>query len=136
MVDRAEFAAWIERYERSWRSAGTAHLRELFTEDASYLHAPYEEPVVGLPDIERDWEAERDGPDEMFTMAASIVAVEGDTGVARVLVRYGEPVRQEYQDLWLVRFAADGRCVSFEEWPYWPNQAWTASPGGMGASGA
>lgn len=129
MVDRVGFAAWIERYERAWRTAGTAHLRELFTEDASYLHAPYEDPVVGLPGIERDWEAERDGPDEVFTMTASIVAVEGDTGVARVLVRYGDPVRQEYQDLWLVRFAPNGRCSSFEEWPYWPNQAWTASAG-------
>ncbi len=59
-------------------------------------------------------------------MAAEIVAVERDTGVARILVRYGEPVTQEYLDLWVVRFAADGRCSSFEEWPFWPDQPWAA----------
>ena len=127
MVDRAAFRAWIEAYERAWRTAGTAHLRELFTEDAHYRHGPYQPVVVGLADIEQSWEAEREGPDEVFTMAAQIVAVEGDTGVAKLLVRYGDPVEQEYQDLWLVRFAPDGRCSSFEEWPFWPDQSWTAS---------
>lgn len=127
MADRAMFRAWIEAYERSWRTPGTAHLRELFTEDATYLHSPYEAPITGLEAIERDWEAERDGPGEAFTMAADIVAVEGDTGVAKVLVRYGEPVRQEYLDLWLVRFAPDGRCCAYEEWPFWPDQPWNAS---------
>jgi ketosteroid isomerase-like protein len=126
VIDRAAFRAWIEAYERAWRSAGTAGLRELFTSDASYRHSPYLEPVVGLAAIEADWEAEREGPDEVFTMAAEIVAVEGDTGVAKVLVRYGEPVEQEYQDIWLVRFAPDGRCSSYEEWPFWPDQPWYA----------
>lgn len=124
MVDRAAFGAWIENYERAWRTPGTAGLRELFTEDAGYRHSPYEDPIVGLADIERDWEGEREGPDEAFTMAAEIIAVDGDTGVAKVLVRYGDPVTQEYLDLWLVRFAEDGRARSYEEWPFWPDQPW------------
>jgi hypothetical protein len=124
MVDRTAFGAWIEKYERAWRTPGTAGLRELFTEDAGYRHSPYEDPIVGLADIERDWESEREGPDEAFTMVAEIVAVDGDTGVAKVLVRYGDPVTQEYLDLWLVRFAEDGRARSYEEWPFWPDQPW------------
>lgn len=124
MVDRATFGAWIAAYERLWRTPGTAGLRELFTDDASYLHSPYEDPIVGLAAIERDWEGEREGPDEAFTMAAEIVAVDGDTAVAKVLVRYGDPVTQEYQDIWLVRFAEDGRARSYEEWPFWPDQPW------------
>lgn len=127
MVDRAAFEAWIAGYERAWRAEGTAVLRELFTEDASYQHSPFAQPVVGLAEIAADWEDEREGPDEAFTMAASVVAVDGDTGVARVLVRYGDPVAQEYLDLWVVRFAADGRCSAFEEWPFWPDQPWSAS---------
>jgi ketosteroid isomerase-like protein len=121
MVDRAEFGAWIESYERAWRAEGTARLRDLFTADATYLHSPYEKPVAGLAEIARDWEAERDGANEVFTMTADIVAVDGDTGVARVEVRYAG---QEYRDLWVVRFAADGRCSAFEEWPFWPDQPW------------
>jgi hypothetical protein len=42
--------------------------------------------------------------------------------VVRLDVRYGEPVRQEYRDLWVLTFAADGRCRSFEEWPFWPGK--------------
>ncbi|HSU35703.1 MAG TPA: hypothetical protein VLJ88_08585 [Propionibacteriaceae bacterium] len=46
--------------------------------------------------------------------------VEGDTAVARVGVPYGEPVRLEYRDRWLLSFADDGRVREFEEWAYWP----------------
>lgn len=74
--------------------------------------------------IEADWESERNGPDEVFTMLASVLAVDADLGVAHVLVRYGEPSRQEYQDLWLVWLDADGRASRFEEWPFWPDQPW------------
>ena len=51
-------------------------------------------------------------------------AVVGALGAAvvRVEVSYGDPVRQEYRDLWIVRLAGDGRCASFEEWPFWPEQ--------------
>jgi ketosteroid isomerase-like protein len=128
MIDRSAFQVWIDGYERAWRSPGTAMLRELFTEDARYYRSPYADPVEGIEAIARMWEAERDGPDEVFTMAAEIVAVERDTGVGRVLVRYGDPVHQEYRDLWVVRFAEDGRCSSFEEWPFWPGQPWTNAP--------
>jgi ketosteroid isomerase-like protein len=121
MVDRTAFAAWIQGYERAWRAAGTAGLAALFTQDATYRQSPYAEPLVGLDAIAVAWERERDGPDEVFTMTSEIVAVEGNTGVARLVVRYGDPLRQEYQDLWLVRFAEDGRCSSFEEWWFVPS---------------
>jgi ketosteroid isomerase-like protein len=121
-VDRARVADWIGAYERAWRAPGTAMLAEIFTPDATYLQGPYDEPVVGLPAIGRMWEAEREGPDEVFAMTSDIVAVDADTAVARIEVRYGEPVRQEYRDLWIITFAPDGRCASFEEWPFWPGQ--------------
>jgi hypothetical protein len=50
-----------------------------------------------------------------------IVAVDGDTAVVRVDVRYDQP-SGEFRDLWLIRFGADGRCIAFEEWPYAPGQ--------------
>jgi ketosteroid isomerase-like protein len=117
---------WADAYERAWRSAGTDALAGLFTDDATYRQAPYDEPVAGLPAIGRMWEAERDGPDEMFRMQREVVAADGEVGVVRVEVRYGEPVHQEYRDLWIIRFAPDGRCSSFEEWPFWPDQPLSA----------
>jgi uncharacterized protein (TIGR02246 family) len=119
-VDRKGLAEWIAGYERAWRSPGTDALAELFTEDASYSTAPYEEPHQGLDAIREMWEAERLGPDEEFEMSTEVVAVEGDTGVVRIEVRYGEPKGKEYRDLWIVRLDENGLCSHFEEWPFWP----------------
>ena len=117
---------WIAAYERAWRTPGTECSRQSCAEQASYLQGPYQKAIIGLPVIARMWEAERDGPGEVFHMTSEVVAVEGDTAVARVEVRYGDPADQEYRDLWIMRFAEDGRCNSFEEWPFWPTQPPTA----------
>ena len=119
-MDRGDVEAWVAAYERAWRTPGTDALAALFTPDVTYLYDPYEEPVRGLAALGPWWEEGRDGADEVFTMSSELVAVDGDVAVARVEVVYGEPARQEYRDLWVLRFAADGRCSSFEEWPFWP----------------
>jgi mannose-6-phosphate isomerase-like protein (cupin superfamily) len=120
--DDEALLAWIAGYEQAWRSPGTDLLGQLFTDDAEYLVTPYDEPVAGLAAIRAFWDEERGGSDEVFTMSAEVVAAAGGTGVAKVLVRYGEPVVHEYLDLWVVTFAADGsgRAARFEEWPFWP----------------
>ena len=82
--------------------------------------SPYAEPVAGLAAIRRMWDEERAGPDEVFTLATEILAVDGTTAVVRAEVRYGDPVSQEYRDLWVMRLGDDGRCSWFEEWPFWP----------------
>jgi len=41
--------------------------------------------------------------------------VAGQQAVVRIEVRYGEPVQQEYRDLWLLQFADGGRVCDFEE---------------------
>ena len=69
------------------------------------------------------WEGERQGPDERFAMESEVVAFDDHVAVARVAVRYEDPVA-EYRDIWIIRFAADGRCQTFEEWPFWPGQPW------------
>jgi hypothetical protein len=129
VIARGEVEDWVARYERAWRTAGTEPLSGLFVEDATYRMSPYEEPFVGVPGIAEMWEAEREGPDEVFTMASELVAVDGDTAVVRVEVTYGEPTTREYRDLWVIRFAEDGRVVAFEEWPFWPEQPYAARPG-------
>jgi len=116
----------VQDYETAWRAPGTEGLARLFAEGASYLHSPYAEPVVGLAAIRQMWDEERDGPDEVFTLATATLAVDGPTAVVRAEVRYGDPVRQEYRDLWILRFGPDGRCSWFEEWPYWPERPYTA----------
>jgi ketosteroid isomerase-like protein len=122
MTDRVMVRRWLAAYEAACRIPGTQGLAGMFTEDAVYRQSPYQEPVVGLAAISRMWDDERDGPDEVFTLATDILAVDGPIAVVRAEVRYGDPLRQEYRDLWIMQLGDDGRCRWFEEWPYWPGQ--------------
>jgi mannose-6-phosphate isomerase-like protein (cupin superfamily) len=116
----AELMGWVAAYERSWRDPRTQPVRTLFSADATYVVEPYAEPIVGLPAIEAFW-AEETAVGETFTMTSEVVACSGSTGVVRVAVRYGEPVRQEYLDLWVVTFDGSAKASRFEEWPFWPS---------------
>jgi hypothetical protein len=131
VTERAMVSRWLAAYEAAWRAPGTDGLAEIFTAGATYLQSPYEQPVAGLDAIKLMWEAERDGPDEVFSITTEIVAVDGPTAVVRAEVRYGEPAWQEYRDLWIVRLGDDGRCHWFEEWPYWPDRPFEADDDGQ-----
>lgn len=122
-MDRAEVMAWVAAYESCWRDGDVAGLAEIFTEEAAYHPSPYEPPVVGLDEIGEFW---RDDVDRSFEVSAEPVAVEGREAVVRLRVTYLTPRRQEYADLWLLRFAEDGRVERFEEWAYWPGLSLSA----------
>lgn len=126
-MERGDLARWIAQYERAWRTPGTAPLEQLFTADATYLASPFDPAIEGRPAIASFWEAEREGPDEIFTMAWEPVAVENNVGVARVEVSYGNPTERIYRDLWIVTLDEGGLCSRFEEWPFFPGQPRAAS---------
>ncbi|KGN40290.1 nuclear transport factor 2 family protein [Knoellia aerolata] len=118
-TDRASVEHWVAGYVVAWRTAGTAPLSDLFTADATYSPSPWASPLRGLAEIGPWWEAERDGPDEEFTLTHEVVAVDGSTAVVRVAVEYPT---SRWRDLWVMTFAPDGRATSFEEWPFAPAQ--------------
>jgi mannose-6-phosphate isomerase-like protein (cupin superfamily) len=118
-LTRAELEAWVDAYLRQWRAHRADRLDELFAEDAVYLTEPYAAPLVGMTAIRAFWTDESD-PGEVFTFDSTVVACDGRTGVVRAVVRYGDPVHQEYVDLWVVTFDDTARAVRFEEWPFWP----------------
>ena len=115
---------WVGRYEAAWRTPGIDALRDVFAPHARYRQSPYHEPHIGLDAIGAMWEREREGPDEAFTLTASVVAEQGDTAVVRAEIEYARA--REYRDLWVVRFGSDGLCVDFEEWPFFPGQSISA----------
>lgn len=113
--------AWVARYEDAWRAqdAGAA-LDELFTPDVRYLRSAYDEGLTGIDAVREFW------PDPTpFTMTAEPLVADGDTAVVRVEVHYEDERHQEFRDLWILRFAADGRVRHFEEWAHWPGLHWT-----------
>jgi SnoaL-like domain len=119
-MDRFAVERWLADYERLWRTPGTDRLLELFTPDASYSPSPWAESVTGDA-LARFWDAERVSPDESFAMSSEIVAIDGNTAVVRVEVDY-LTTGDRWRDLWVIDFAADGRCCAFEEWPIAPDQ--------------
>jgi ketosteroid isomerase-like protein len=122
-MDAATVMRWVDDYERAWRDGDLDAVAALFTEDVRYRTSPYEPSLVGLEAVRGIW---LDDEGESFTVDAEPVAVEGQRAVVRVEVRYGEPVRQEYRDLWVLHFVADGRVDDFEEWAYWPGKPYAA----------
>lgn len=121
-MDRESVRRWVADYERVWRTPGTDALAEIFTADATYRPSPWREPMRGLAELAPFWDVERKGPDEEFTLTSEVVAVDADTAVVRVTVDYGEPFHSRWRDLWVLRFADDGRVSAFEEWPFAPDQ--------------
>lgn len=117
-MDHDAVEDWVAAYEALWRSPGTELLAEIFAPEAVYVPLPWGRPLHGLQAIADFWDAERDGPDEEFTMTHRVIAVEGATAVVRVEVNYGDGSR--WRDLWVLTFDAEGRCASFEEWPFAP----------------
>lgn len=116
--DRAE--RWVAAYEKAWRTAGTDAVAELFAAEATYSTGPFQPDLDGLEEIAVFWDADRDGPDEPFTMTSELVVATGEVAVVRTEVAYERPPRR-YRNLWVIRFGADGRAVAFEEWPIAPD---------------
>ena len=114
---------WVAAYETAWRAADLDAVAKLFTEDARYRVSPYAESEVGHAGIRSIWVDD----DLTFTVRAEPVAVQDNVAVVRLEVAYGDPVRQEYRDLWVMHFADDGRVDDFEEWAYWPGKSYSAS---------
>lgn len=113
---------WVAGYEQAWRDGDLNAVTALFTPDAHYRPSPYEPSEVGHEAIQAFW---RDDQGKTFTVLAEPVVVEDHTAVVRVRVCYAGPRAQEYLDLWLLRFAEDGRVEDFEEWAYWPGAAYS-----------
>jgi ketosteroid isomerase-like protein len=126
VVDRDTVMRWVAGYERAWRDGDLDAVAGLFTEDARYRPSPYGDAEVGHAAIRAFW---LDDEGQTFTVRAEPVAVEGRDAVVRLEVHYGDPVRQDYRDLWVLRFAVDGRVEDFEEWAYWPGKPYSAQTG-------
>ena len=118
-LDQAAFQEWLDRYIAAWKSYDPAAIGDLFSDDATYRYHPEDEPVVGRAAIVADWLA---GPDTAGTYDAHYepLAIDGDAHVAVGWSRYfetpGGAVRDEYRNIYLVRFDDAGRATDFTEW--------------------
>jgi ketosteroid isomerase-like protein len=118
-MDRDRFAAWLEGYRRAWEAQDADAIRALFTEDAAYRTSPFREPYRGHEAIVRLWLEERPDAPGTFTARYEPLAVEGDVAVAQGWTRYRDAQTgaegEVYANIFVTRFAADGRCAAFTE---------------------
>jgi hypothetical protein len=117
-VERQDVDRWLERYVSAWKSYDRGEIEALFSEDARYRYHPWDEPVVGAAAIADDWLQDQDEPGS-FEASYGCYAVDGDRAVAVGESTYldaGGAVEKAYDNVYLLRFDADGRCVEFTEW--------------------
>ena len=117
MEERA-VAAWLDGYSQAWGTYDPEEIGALFSTDAVYFYDPFHEPVRGREAIVADWIKDRD---DAGTYEGSYrpVLVAGDQAVARGCSRYfntNGSVQAEFENLFLLRFDAGGRCAEFREW--------------------
>jgi ketosteroid isomerase-like protein len=118
-MDRNHFAVWLDAYVEAWRSNDKATIARLFSENVQYFYGPYAEPVVGRDAVVASW---LESPDEPNSWQAQYVplAVDGDvlvaTGESVYFEADGTTVRTKYNNIFVCRFDADGRCREFREW--------------------
>jgi hypothetical protein len=126
-MDHGTAKDWLDRYVAAWVSYDPGAIGDLFTEDVSYRYHPSDEPTVGRDAVVASWLGEssaqevstRDAPGT-YQAAYAPVAIEGDVVVAIGTSTYytapGGPVDTVYDNCFLMRFDASGKCSDFTEY--------------------
>jgi ketosteroid isomerase-like protein len=126
-VTREEVNRWLGRYIEAWKTYDHDKVEALFAEDISYRYHPYDDPIEGRDAVVESWleagEFEAaSGRDEPGTYDAfyRVVAADDDMAVAIGSSSYKEtpngPVVRVYDNCFVMRFDAEGRCREFTEW--------------------
>ncbi len=117
-LDHPTFQAWLDRYVAAWKSYDAAAIGDLFSADADYRYHPGDDPLEGRAAIVASW-LESPDPAGTYDGTYHVLAIDGENHVASGVSRYFDAkgdLRDEYHNIYLCRFAADGRCRSFTEW--------------------
>jgi ketosteroid isomerase-like protein len=126
-VDHESAQSWLDRYVAAWKSYDRDDIAALFSEDVRYRYYPHADWVEGRDAVVASWTGEstddqastRDAPGT-YDAAYAPVAVDGDVVVATGTSTYtespGGPVTRVFDNCFVMRFDADGRCREFTEY--------------------
>ena len=126
-MDRIDVDEWLESYVAAWKSYDRDEIGALFSADVEYRYHPYDEPVRGRDAVVSSWlgEDESDGastrdPAGTYDASYRVVALDGDVAVATGSSTYRTspdgPIEKVFDNLFVMRFDAAGRCRNFTEW--------------------
>jgi ketosteroid isomerase-like protein len=117
-MDHDAARGWLRAYVSAWKSYDPDAIGALFTEDAIYHPTPFDEPIQGRAAIIRSWLENRDAPGR-YEATYDPIVIDGDLVIANGRTRYDHTdgrMRQEYDNLFVLRFDANGRCRDYREW--------------------
>ncbi len=126
-MDRVDVDEWLDAYVAAWKSYDREEIGALFSAEVVYRYHPYDEPVRGRDAVVSSWlgEDEPDGastrdPEGTYDATYRVVALDGDvavaTGSSTYLTSPGGPVDKVFDNCFVMRFDAAGRCREFTEW--------------------
>ena len=123
MIDSDAVQRWLHAYSHAWETYDPAEIGALFTDDAEYRWHPWDEGddvARGREEIVGAWLSSRDTAGT-YEGEYRPLMVRDDQAIAVGTSRYfrddtRSAVDREYHNLWVLRFADDGRCRSFTEW--------------------
>lgn len=107
-------STWIDAYRRTWDTNEPDDIRALFTEDAEYRTEPYVDPWRGHEQIIEGWLTNMEEPGSS-TFNWTPLAITDDAQVVTATTIYPRQ-KLVFSNLWVIRFAADGRASEFTEW--------------------
>jgi ketosteroid isomerase-like protein len=126
-MEREDVTRWLDEYVEAWRTYDRGQIEALFAEDVEYRYHPYDEPIRGRDAVVESWLGEGDHEDAStrdaegtYEATYAPVAIDGDvavaTGSSTYFERPGGPVDKVYDNCFVMRFDAEGRCGEFTEW--------------------
>jgi hypothetical protein len=110
--------AWLNAYVSAWKSYDPQAIGQLFGDDAVYRYSPFDEPVQGRDAIVASW-LESPDPPGTYDAHYETALIAGDRAVTNGRSLYfadDGSVRAEWDNVFLLRFDGDGRCIEYAEW--------------------
>lgn len=118
-VTHERVTKWLNDYVDAWKSNDPKAIAALFSEDASYRYHPFDTPVHGRDKIIESWLENPDDPNR-WRANYDPIAVEGNTAVANGRTVYfeadGSTIRDQFDNIFVIRFDDAGLCCEFSEW--------------------
>ena len=117
---RESVQSWLDAYVAAWKSYDEADIADLWTKD-SVWHRPFDIRATGREQIVAEWMSEKDAfVGERFEAHYEPIAIDGQKVVAHGRTIFFDSATGEvdtaYDNVWILRFGADGRCSEFHEW--------------------
>lgn len=125
MIERARVERWLDDYVAAWRTYDRDAIAALYADHVECRYHPYDEPISGRDAVVESWFGAGEGapsrdPADTYDARYDVAAIDGDLAVVTGTSTYrdepGGPITKAYDNCFLIRFDAAGRCREFTEY--------------------